>query len=106
MVGIFGGEKAKDQLLTFDNVIKKMERRVLPKIGHDTRPAKNGQQIKHFGGHRRAASIPPKTAATQAMSPQNVHSGRLQSLVNNNTFLGRGTFGQNRGSLVVSPNSN
>ena len=56
---------------------------------------------------RRAASIPPKTAAATVnnslISPTNATV--LQSLVNNNAFLGRGKF-VNRGySNAMTPNN-
>ena len=79
-----GGETAKDTLANLNHTINQMGMtNKLPKI-KDVRFSQHG---------RRATSIPPKTAAANmgaTMSTPN--NARLQSLVNNNAFLGRGTF--------------
>jgi len=91
--GVFGGEKARQALVALDSKVASLQtsgQRKLPKIS-DKRFSEHGK--------RRAASIPPKTAASLCLSSPTRHSIQ-QRLVNNNAFLGRGKFSTQRGSTI------
>ena len=94
--GVLGGENAKDTLTTLNHTINQMGMtNKLPKI-KDVRFSQHGK--------RRATSIPPKTAAaTIGANMSTPNNARLQSLVNNNAFLGRGTFTSRVNSTQASP---
>ena len=98
-----GGEKARHTLLALDaaldSTILAPNNTRLPKI--------SDMRFSHHG-KRRAASIPPKTAATSTVTAllSQTNNAVLQSLVNNNTFLGRGTYNSNRNNSITTSPSN
>lgn len=83
MQGVLGGETAAQNLMALENTVLGFIQGRLPKIS-DPRFSK--------GGKRRAASIPPKTASATLGALISPNNATLQSLVNNNAFLGRGKF--------------
>lgn len=94
MQGVLGGETAAQNLMALENTVLGFIQGRLPKIC-DPRFSK--------GGKRRAASIPPKTASATVGALISPNNAKLQSLVNNNAFLGRGKFSQ-RGHSVTPHN--
>jgi len=103
--GVIGGDNAQQNLVALDNLVPNV------KAGRNATPSKLPKISDiHFNtkiSNRRAASIPPRTAAAATVSalvsPTNQQV--LQSLVNNATFLGRGRFSTNNRNQSSIPSS-
>ena len=103
MQGVFGGEKARQTLTNIDRALNQQQQVMaatsrLPKITEN--------RVSTF--NKRSHSIQPRNAATaQNTLHSNSNQLVLQSLVNNNAFLGRGKFQSNqRGSSIPSTTKN